>query len=82
VLEVTVIKNLAKSALPSFADYIDEHGYKSFFHLLQLLEDELLKELQRMMRGEELDRESVQRAARIMEEVSIVNEATSKAELP
>lgn len=79
LLEAEPVMNLAKSALPDYSEYIEQHGHKVFHHLLELIEKELLKELQRIMRGEESDKESVGKAAKIMQEVESVNMVTSKA---
>jgi len=69
---------LVKVALPHYADYIDAHGPAGYVYMLEPLEAELLKELQRMMRGEESDKAGVELAGKIMKEVSIVNEAIAK----
>jgi hypothetical protein len=78
LLKVEGVTNLAKAALPAYAGYIDEHGVSGCYYLLDSLEAELLKELQRMMRGEESDKTSVEQAAKIMDQVASVNLATSK----
>ena len=46
--------------------------------MLEPLEAALLKELQRMMRGEESDKASIEQAGKIMKEVESVNEAIAK----
>lgn len=66
-------------ALPEYKDYIEKFGHSGFYHLLEPLEEKLMKELQRMMRGEESDITSVEQAARIMKQVSIVDEAFSSS---
>lgn len=78
ILNPEHVSKLIKAALPYYADYIDTHGATEYFYMLEPLEAELLKELQRMMRGEESDKASVEQAAKIMKEVASVNEATSK----
>jgi hypothetical protein len=70
------VSRLAKAALPHYADYIDKVGPAGYYNMLEPLEAELLKELQRMMRGEESDKASVKQAAQIMNEVKIFHEAT------
>jgi hypothetical protein len=78
LLNTEHVSKLAKAALPSWADYIDEVGSAGYSYMLEPLEAELLKELQRMMRGEESDKASVDQAAKILKEVASVNEAISK----
>jgi len=77
ILNVEHVTKLAKAALPSYADYIDKVGSAGYYYMLEPLEAELLKELQRMMRGEESDKSSVELAVRIMKEVASVNLASS-----
>ena len=76
------VPNLVKAALPNHASYIDEQGLHGCYLLLDELEAKLLKELQGMMQGEESDMASVKQAAKIMDEVKKVNEATKGNELP
>jgi len=78
LLNAEHVPKLAKAALPWWAEYIDKVGSAGYTNMLEPLEGELLKELQRMMRGEEADKVSVEQAAKIMKEVAIVNEAISK----
>ena len=78
LLNTEHVSKLAKSALPQYTDYIEKFGPSGYYNMLEPLEVELLKELRRMMRGEESDKASVEQAARIMEEVAIIDEAISK----
>ena len=79
ILDPTAVSKLIVTALPYYSKYIEEHGAKGYPYIVEPLEAALLRELQRMMRGEESDRSSVEQAAKIMHEVSIVNEAMSKS---
>jgi hypothetical protein len=72
---------LVAVALPEYKDYIEEYGHSGLYHLLEPLEEKLMKELQRIMRGEESDITSVEQAARIMKQVSIVDEAVSSSKM-
>ena len=72
------VNKLTKAALPQYAGYIDTHGSSGYYNMLEPLEAELLKELQRMMRGEESDKATVEQAAKIMNEVASLNEEISK----
>lgn len=78
------VTKLVKAALPMYSDYIDKYGPSGYNQMLEPLEAELLKELQRMMRGEESDKASIEQAAKIMKEVASVNDvsAKSRASLP
>ena len=72
------VNKLTKAALPQYAGYIDTYGSSGYSSMLEPLEAELLKELQRMMRGEESDKATVEQAAKIMNEVASLNEEISK----
>lgn len=78
ILDSDHVSKLAKVALPHYAAYIDKHGAAGYSNMLEPLEAELLKELQRMMRGEESDKASIKQAAEIMKEITSVNEVISK----
>lgn len=81
LLATDTVSKLVLTALPSYSEYIEKHGDKGYPHVVEPLEAALLKELQRMMRGEESDKASVEQAARIMQavtEVMSVNAAISK----
>ena len=60
------VRALVKAALPHHADYIDRTHPSAYFNLLDELQDRLLDELQKMIRGEEQDTTSLERAAAIM----------------
>ncbi len=78
ILDPTAVSKLVLTALPYYSEYIQEHGDKGYPYIAEPLEAALLKELQRMMRGEESDKSSIEQAARIMQEVKTVNEAITK----
>jgi hypothetical protein len=82
LLDEPHVPKLIKAALPWCGEYIDQVGSAGYYNILEPLEAELLKEMRRMMHGEDSDESTVQRAARIMEEVRKVQEATSKGSLP
>jgi len=44
-----VVVALAKAALPSHADFIDQHGAQSVFHLMDTLETAVLRELRKAL---------------------------------
>ena len=63
------IRNVLKTALPHYTQFIDEQPVDVYHLLLDDLEKHLIAELQKMMRGDEQDQASVEQAARIMEMV-------------
>ena len=78
LLDTDKVSKLVLTALPHYQEYVEKHGAKGYPYILETLETEILKELQRMMVGEESDKSNVERAAKIMQEVTRVNEATPK----
>jgi DNA-binding protein Fis len=69
------IKDVLKTALPHYSQFIDEQPVGAYHLLLDDLEKHLIAELQKMIRGDEQDQASVEQAARIME---MVEKASAK----
>ena len=69
--------NLVKAVLPHQTDYIDKHGPESFHFLLDEIEQMLLTELKNILKGLESDKESIERAAQILEESEKVMKETN-----
>jgi DNA-binding protein Fis len=69
------IKNVLKTAMPYYSQFIDEQPVGVYHLLLDDLEKHLIAELQKMIRGDEQDQASVEQAARIME---MVEKASAK----
>jgi hypothetical protein len=65
--------NLLKTVLPSWSDYIDEHGISGHHHLLDEVEKLLLAELKNIQDGHEDDKENTIRAAKINQEIEKVS---------
>jgi hypothetical protein len=61
------IRNFLKTVLPHRAEFIDRNEPMTYYYLLDEIEVLLLEELQKMLRGEDLDTAGVEQAARIME---------------
>ncbi len=78
LLDPNTVHKLILVALPHYSDYIEKHNDKAYPYIVEPLEAALLEELQRMLSGEESDKKSVEQAAKIMQEVKIVNEAISQ----
>jgi hypothetical protein len=49
------VKPLLLLALPEFADYIEKYGFSGYYHLLNVLEERLLKAIQEMLEGRDVD---------------------------
>lgn len=81
ILDATHVPKLTKAALPAYSEYIDKYGSSGCYYLIETLQAELLKELRRIMSGEESDKASVEQAARIMKEVEEVNKQSQSAQL-
>lgn len=58
-----------KTALPEHAEYIDQNGLGSLYHLLQPLEERLLAALVASLNGRESSEAAVRHAAEIIEKV-------------
>lgn len=82
LLDKDGIKKLVKVALPLYEAYIEEHGDKGYYLLLETLETKLLEELRKMMAGEEDDKEAVERAAKIVEVANSVITSTKQGSMP
>ncbi len=78
ILDHSHVSKLILAVLPHYGEYVEKHGTAGYAFILEPLEAALLKELQRMMRGEESDTQSIERAAKIMQEVRSVNEDIAK----
>jgi len=61
------VKDALKAALPHQSEYIDRFDASAHHFLLEELREKLLTELQRMLRGEDLDEAGVAQAARIIQ---------------
>lgn len=70
-----------KAALPAYSAYIDKYGDAGCCQLIDILETELLKELRRIITGEEADNVSVEQARKIMLAVSKIQEESQTVEL-
>lgn len=66
--DVEGIKKTVKIALPHQADYIDKYGVSSLHYLLEELESSLLFELSKILKGQDSDKESLEKAASILKE--------------
>lgn len=72
------VTSMTKAALPAYSAYIDTYGDAGCYHLLDILEAELLKEFRRIMAGEESGKSSVEQASKIMQAISKTQEQSQK----
>lgn len=61
------IRNLLKAVLPHRSEFIDRNEPNAYHYLLDEIEQSLLTELQKILRGEDQDSAGIEQAARIME---------------
>ena len=67
------IRNLLKAALPHRSEFVDRHEPNAYYYLLDEIEQNLLTELQKILRGEDQDLAGIEQAARIMEMAARIN---------
>jgi len=53
-------------ALPEFKDYIEKYGFSGYYHLLEVLDQKLLRAITEMLEGRDLDDATLKRSAEIM----------------
>lgn len=63
------VSELAKVVLPHQSEFIDQYGSTGLPHLLDEIEELMLKEIRRSLDGNEQDEEAIQRSAAIMQKV-------------
>lgn len=76
------VRGVLKSALPDRAEFIDQHGLAAAFHLLDELENKLLKQLKSDLDAPTSDNENVAKSAEIMKQVSDLTAAQGTNEIP
>lgn len=77
IINTSGITKLVQAVLPHHSAYLEKYGASGFHYLIDELESSLLKELQNILKGEESDKESVKRAAAILQEAERVMETIS-----
>lgn len=80
ILKADHVTAATKAALPTYSAYIDKYGDAGCYQLLDILEAELLKELRRILAGEESDKASVEQASKIMQAVAKLQEQSQTVE--
>ena len=76
------VTNLVKVALPHQVEYIEKYGASAFHHLLDELESKLLISFEITLKGQELDKDTIKKAAEIIKEADSIMESniTTKTE--
>ncbi len=67
-LKIDAMVEMLKAALPHQTPFIDKYGIRAAYHLLDDLELHLLSELQSILRGDQTDKDNVEKAAVILTE--------------
>lgn len=75
VVDTENVTKLVKVALPHQVEYIEKYGPSAFHYLLDELEAKLLISFEITLRGEELDRETIKKAAEIIKEAGSIMES-------
>lgn len=68
VVDIKQIISLITIALPHRKNYVEEHGFNSFHFLIDELESKLLESFDLMIKGEESDQASLEKAAAIIQQ--------------
>lgn len=68
ILKADYVIKLVNVVLPHQAEYVEKFGHEAFHYLLEELESNLLAELGKILRGDQSDKEHLEKAAKIMEE--------------
>ncbi len=77
-LDTDSVSKLIQVVLPHRTEYIQKYGDSAHYYLLEELESRLLEELQKILKGAESDKASVEQAAAILKETERVMESLSK----
>lgn len=74
------IEKLLVAVLPHYKEHLEKHGPNVYYYALDGLESRLLSELQNMLTGNDLDKASVEQAAEIIRQASVLQATTAAAE--
>ena len=77
IINTDYVTKLVKTALPEYESYIEKYGSTGYHFLLDTLETKILEELDKMLKGEELDQESIEKASQILKEAERVMESNN-----
>ncbi len=73
--DVEGVARLVKEALPDpeYTAYIEKHGPSAYYYLLETLETKMLSEIEKVLKDESSDKESIEAAGRILKESDSLN---------
>lgn len=80
VIDTESVIKLVKVALPHQVEYIEKYGPSAFHYLLEELESKLLLAFQLMLKGEESDKDTLEKAAAIIKQSEALMETNEPAE--
>jgi len=75
------VTKLVKVALPHQVEYIEKYGPSAFHYLLDELEAKLLMSFEVTLKGEELDKETIKKAAEIIKEADSIMESNMASQI-
>lgn len=75
IINDSLFEKIIIAALPHQKDFIEQHGQAAYHYFLDELEEKLLEELAKILRGDESDKEGIEKASKILEEVERLREA-------
>lgn len=79
--DVEKITKVVIAALPHQEEYIKKFGPSAFFYLLDELEIRIIQEIRNLLKGESADKESIERAAKILKETHLLQENETKKKI-
>jgi hypothetical protein len=79
IIDTKSVTKLVKIALPHQVEYVEKNGASAFHYLLDELENNMLLAFQRMLKGDETDQDSLERAAAIIKHSEALIDANSTA---
>jgi hypothetical protein len=81
IIDTKSITELVKVALPHQVQYIEQYGPSAFHHLLEELETKLLLAFQLMLKGDDSDEDTLEKAASIIKKSEILMSVSNNSEL-
>ncbi|MFZ2632947.1 MAG: hypothetical protein WA081_16280 [Desulfosalsimonadaceae bacterium] len=79
VIDTEKVTNLVKVALPHQVEFIEKYDPSAFHFLLEELEGKILFAFERMLKGEDADKDILQKASAIIKESEILMESNRSA---
>lgn len=73
------IKKLILTVLPHYAEYLEKHGPDAYHYCLEPLDEKLLQEINKMLSGSDIDKESLKQAAEILRQADFIRVQDEKS---